>query len=43
MQFQRGGDDSSLAQVAARSGSRDQGHFTRPFHRLVGVTPKPFR
>jgi AraC-like DNA-binding protein len=42
-QFQRGGDDFSLAQVAARSGSRDQGHFTRPFTRLVGVTPKRFR
>jgi AraC family transcriptional regulator len=43
MPFQRGGDDSSRAQVAARSGSRDQGHFTRPLTRLVGVTPKPFR
>jgi AraC family transcriptional regulator len=42
-QFQRGGDDFSLAQVAARSGSRDQGHFTRRFTRLVGVTPKHFR
>ena len=41
--FQRGGDDFSLAQVAARSGSRDQGHFTRHFTRLVGVTPKHFR
>ena len=38
--FQRGGDDHSRAQVAARSGSRDQGHFTRHFTRLVGVTPK---
>ena len=42
-QLQRGGDNSSLAQVAARSGFRDQGHFTRPFQRLVGVTPKRFR
>jgi AraC family transcriptional regulator len=41
--FQRGGNDFSPAQVAARSGSRDQGHFTRPFTRLVGVTPKHFR
>jgi AraC family transcriptional regulator len=42
-QFQRGGDDLSLAQVAARSGSRDQGHFARHFQRLVGVTPEHFR
>jgi AraC family transcriptional regulator len=39
----RGGDDLSLAQVAARSGFWDQGHFTRHFKRLVGVTPKQFR
>jgi AraC-like DNA-binding protein len=43
MLFQRGGDDSSLAQIAARSGSWDQGHFTRYFTRLVGVSPKHFR
>jgi AraC family transcriptional regulator len=42
-QIQRGGDDFSLAQVAARSGSRDQGHFTVHLTRLVGVTPKHFR
>jgi AraC-like DNA-binding protein len=42
-QFPRGGDDFSLAQVAARSGFRDQGHFTRHLTRLVGVTPKHFR
>ena len=41
--FPRGGDDRSLEQVAARSGFRDQGHFTRHFTRLVGVTPKHFR
>jgi AraC family transcriptional regulator len=35
--------DLSLAQVAARSGFWDQGHFTRHFKRLVGVTPKHFR
>jgi AraC family transcriptional regulator len=39
----RGGDDLSLAQVAARAGFWDQGHFTRHFKRLVGVTPKHFR
>jgi AraC-like DNA-binding protein len=43
MPFPRGGDDRSRAQVAARSGFRDQGHFTRPFQRLVGVTPERFR
>ena len=42
-QLLRGGDDLSLAQVAARAGSWDQGHFTRLFKRLVGVTPKHFR
>jgi AraC family transcriptional regulator len=39
----RDGVDLSLAQVAARSGFWDQGHFTRHFKRLVGVTPKRFR
>jgi AraC-like DNA-binding protein len=39
----RGGDDLVRAQVAARSGFRDQGHLTRPFKRLVGVTPERFR
>ena len=38
-QAQRGGDDFSPTQVAARSGFRDRGHFTR----LVGVTPGRFR
>jgi AraC family transcriptional regulator len=42
-QLLRGGDDLTLAQVAARSGFWDQGHFTRHFKRLVGVTPKHFR
>jgi len=42
-QLMRGGDDLSLAQVAARAGFSDQGHFTRHFKRLVGVTPKRFR
>jgi AraC-like DNA-binding protein len=41
--FQQGGDDFSLAQFAARSGFRDQGHFTRPFTRLGAVTPEQFR
>jgi AraC family transcriptional regulator len=39
----RDGGDLSLAQVAARSGFWDQGHFARHFKRLVGVTPKNFR
>jgi AraC family transcriptional regulator len=39
----RGGDELSLAQVAARVGFWDQGHFTRHFKRLVGVTPRRFR
>jgi AraC family transcriptional regulator len=39
----RGGDELTLAQVAARAGFWDQGHFTRHFKRLVGVTPKRFR
>ena len=39
----RGEEDLSLAQVAARVGFWDQGHFTRHFKRLVGVTPKRFR
>jgi AraC family transcriptional regulator len=42
-QLMRGDDGLSLAQVAARSGFWDQGHFTRHFKRLVGVTPKRFR
>jgi AraC family transcriptional regulator len=43
MPFPQGGDDLARAQVAARSRFRDQGHFTRLFQRLVGVTPKQFR
>ena len=39
----RGEEDLSLAQVAVRVGFWDQGHFTRHFKRLVGVTPKRFR
>jgi AraC family transcriptional regulator len=41
-QIPRGGDDLSRAQVTARSGFRDRGHFTRHFKRLVGVNPKRF-
>jgi AraC-like DNA-binding protein len=41
--FQRGGDNFLPVQVAARSGSRDQVHFTRHFTRPVGVAPKHFR
>jgi AraC family transcriptional regulator len=39
----RDGGDLTMAQVAARTGFWDQGHFTRHFKRLVGVTPKRFR
>jgi AraC-like DNA-binding protein len=42
-EFLRGGDDLSRAQVAARSGLRDQGHFARHLQRLAGVTPGHFR
>jgi AraC family transcriptional regulator len=42
-QLLRGGEELSLAQVAARAGFWDQGHFTRHFKRLVGITPKRFR
>jgi AraC family transcriptional regulator len=35
--------DLSLAQVAARSGFCDQGHFGRHFKRSVGVTPSRYR
>jgi AraC family transcriptional regulator len=39
----RDGGELTLAQVAARSGFWDQGHFSRHFKRLVGVSPKRFR
>jgi AraC family transcriptional regulator len=42
-QLLKGPDDLTLAQVAGRVGFWDQGHFTRHFKRLVGVTPKQFR
>jgi AraC family transcriptional regulator len=42
-QLMRDGGELTLAQVASRSGFWDQGHFTRHFKRLVGVTPKHFR
>jgi AraC-like DNA-binding protein len=38
----QGEEELSLAQVAARVGFWDQGHFTRHLKRLVGVTPKRF-
>jgi AraC family transcriptional regulator len=38
----RGGDRLPLAEVATEVGFADQGHFTRHFKRLVGVTPKRF-
>ena len=37
------GDDSSLAQVAARAGFSDQSQFSHHFKRLVGITPRQFR
>jgi hypothetical protein len=43
MQYERGDDDHSRAQVAARSGIRDQGHFTHHFQQFDGVAPKQFR
>jgi AraC family transcriptional regulator len=36
-------EELTLAQVAARTGFWDQGHFSRHFKRLVGVTPRRFR
>jgi AraC family transcriptional regulator len=42
-QLLRGGDDLTLAQVAARAGFSDQSQFSRHFKRHVGVTPKRFR
>jgi AraC family transcriptional regulator len=42
-QLLHGGDDLSLAQVAARAGFADQSQFTHHFKRLVGVTPGQFR
>jgi AraC family transcriptional regulator len=42
-QLLQGGDDSSLAEVAARAGFSDQSQFSRHFKRMVGVTPGQFR
>jgi AraC family transcriptional regulator len=42
-QLLQGGDDFSLAEVAARAGFSDQSQFCRHFKRLVGVTPGRFR
>ena len=39
----QGGDDFSLAQVAARAGFADQSQFSHHFKRLVGATPGQFR
>jgi AraC family transcriptional regulator len=39
----QGGDDISLAQVAAHAGFSDQSQFSHHFKRLVGVTPGDFR
>jgi len=42
-QLLQGGDDLSLAQVAAHAGFSDQSQFSHHFKRLVGVTPGQFR
>ena len=39
----QGGNDFSLAEVAARAGFADQSQFSYHFKRLVGVTPGQFR
>ena len=33
----------TVGQVAAATGFADQSHFTKVFHRMVGVTPRQFR
>src|SRR5262249_50023734 len=38
----QGGDDFSLAEVAASAGFSDQSQFSRHFKRLVGATPGQF-
>lgn len=35
--------DSSLAEIAARTGFYDQSHFSRTFKRMVGLTPREYR
>jgi AraC family transcriptional regulator len=42
-QLLQGGDDFSLAEVAARAGFSDQSQFSQHFKRLVGATPRQFR
>jgi AraC family transcriptional regulator len=42
-QLLEGGDDFTLAQVAARAGFSDQSQFCQHFKRLVGTTPRQFR
>ena len=42
-QLLQGGDDFSLAEVAAHVGFADQSQFSRHFKRIVGVTPGQFR
>ena len=42
-QLLQGGDDLSLAEVAACAGFSDQSQFTHHFKRIVGVTPGQFR
>ena len=35
--------EESLAEIAIACGTADQSHFTRLFHRLVGITPNAWR
>jgi AraC family transcriptional regulator len=35
--------DAALAEIASASGFYDQGHFSRTFKRLTGITPARFR
>jgi AraC-like DNA-binding protein len=39
----RRGEDLKLAEVAARCGFADAGHFSRQFRRLTGCTPRAYR
>jgi AraC family transcriptional regulator len=42
-QFLQGGNELSLAEVAANAGFSDQSQFCYHFKRLVGVTPRQFQ
>ena len=36
-------EDESIAAIAQQCGFYDQAHFTRSFHRIMGVTPSAYR